>query len=177
MSKKKRPTGPMYPEMSISPSGGHDVECFPLMNERFAHIFVPGPSRGEGVKVGSQHAARTAGIAPAIANPDFVEGTDGWNATNHFTSVLPLIDAETMRLFERWGPKQYPDRRYATPPVVDRGFAHHLATTSGRPAAPEPFYVNTSRYSGPQGLSFDMRGMFADIEAAERAGRTIVYPV
>lgn len=160
---RKAPVAAKDTGLHISYGGGRDSTAVPVaLLERYASTpYVGGPSRGEGVKI--------------LRNPDFAEGTDGWTDMRGAAEVARLSDLSIERLFRAWAPGHYPLLKYDTPPAVRRGFERHLALTGDRPLPPEPFVVNTARYSSRSGMAFDMRGMFADIAAAERSGRPVYY--
>jgi len=151
--------------LHISYGGGRDSTAVSMaLVEGYApRRYAAGPSRGEGVKI--------------LRNPDFVEGLNGWTDLHAAAEISRLSDLSVERLFRAWGPGFYPRLKYDTPAAVQRGFARHLAMTGDRPLPPEPFVLDSARYRSTTGLTLDMRGMLADAEAAERAGRTVYHPV
>lgn len=162
---RKAPTAEKDTGLHISYGGGRDsmAMSLPLVARYMSKPYVGGPSRGEGVKI--------------LRNPDFVEGLSGWTDLHAAAEISRLSDLSVERLFRAWGPGFYPHLKYDTPAAVQRGFARHLALTGDRPLPPEPFVLNSARYRSTTGLTLDMRGMLAEAEAAERAGRTVYHPV
>lgn len=160
---RKVPVAAKDTGMHISYGGGHESTVRPAaFLEHCASIrYAGGPGRDEGTNM--------------LRNPDFVDNADGWTGRDGLPEVQRLSDLSFERLFRAWAPGRYPRLNYDTPPAVKRGFARHLALTGDRPLPPEPFVVDTARYSSRSGLSFDMRGMLDATEAAERAGRPIYY--
>ncbi len=161
MSRRFRRRPPLNDvPLKIAPAGGRDV-AYPLIS------FDEYPEIEQALK-----ASRTTGNA--IVNPDFEIGTDGWTAACN-ARIASLIDEDAWRIFRSWGPRRYPDRKYDMPASVARGFAEHLETAPATPAGPMPFHVDVSRYSGRQGMAFDMRGLMDDIDAAGRAGHVVFH--
>lgn len=157
----RRPVRDEVP-LEIAWAGGRDAACSFISFDEYPAIEM------------ALAASRARGNA--VINPDFTDGTDGWTAACE-AGIARLLEDDVSRTFRTWGPRRYPDRDYALPASVVRGFAEHLDTTPAPPVGHSTYVVDPSRYSSRSGMAFDMRGMLRDVDAAHRAGRTVFHPM